>query len=72
MQRLYDLGHAADVAEEREALAKGTSGDPRFDRLLIDHARLRKRAPESVEQAARRLLTEDEGIRAFYGIVYGG
>ena len=72
MQKLYDLGQAADVAESSAALSKGVSGDPRFDRLLMDHARLRKRAGESVEQAASRLLHEDEDIRSLYGVVYGG
>ncbi|MBI1382577.1 MAG: hypothetical protein GC161_15985 [Planctomycetaceae bacterium] len=71
MQKLYDLGHAADVAEERVALAKGASGDERFDRLLVDMARLRKRAGETVEQCASRLLHEDATIRDAYAAVHG-
>ncbi|MEZ6016525.1 MAG: hypothetical protein R3F49_15515 [Planctomycetota bacterium] len=71
MAKLYDLGHAADVAEERVALAKGASGDERFDRLLFDIARLRKRAGETVEQCASRLLHEDATIRDAYAAVHG-
>lgn len=72
MAKLYDLGHAADVAEESVALEKGVSGDPRFDRLLMDLARMRKRGGETVEQAASRLLHEDATIRDAYAAVHGG
>jgi len=72
MQKLYDLGHAADVAESSAALAKGVSGDARFDRLLMDLARMRKRAGETVEQCASRLLHEDATVRDAYAAVHGG
>ncbi len=71
MQKLYDLGHAADVAEEHAIVSKGVSGDPRFDRMLLDCARMRKRAGETVEQAASRLLHEDATIMAAWASTQG-
>ena len=46
---LRSPGHVADVAEERAAPSKGVSRDERFDRLLLDMARMRRAPGETVE-----------------------
>ncbi len=72
MQKLYDLGHACDVEEEREALSKGVTRDERFDRLLVSIAKMRRTSGETIEQAAARLLAHDPVVRDAYAAVYGG
>lgn len=72
MQKLYALGQAADVAEEREALSKGVSRDERFDRLLVSMAKMRRTPGETIEQAAARLLETDPVVRDAYAAVHGG
>ncbi len=70
MQKLYALGQAADVAEEREALSKAAPDD-RFYPLLLDLARMRKRTGETIEAACARLLTEDPVVRDAYAAAQG-
>lgn len=72
MQKLYDLGQAADMTEEREALTKGVSRDERFDRLLVSMAKMRRTPGETIEAAAARLLETDPVVRDAYAAVHGG
>lgn len=69
---LYAAGEQADIAEERTALSKGVSRDDRFDRLLLDLAKMRRTPGETIEQAATRLLNEDATVRDAYAAVNGG
>lgn len=69
-----DLYAAAELAEEREraeAVSKAAPED-RFYPLLVRLAHLHKRSGESIEQAASRLLHEDETVKAAYAAVNGG
>ena len=68
---LYAAGDRADIAEERAALSKGVSRDERFDRLLLDMAKMRRAPGETLEKCASRLLHEDATIRDAYAAVYG-
>ena len=68
---LYTAGERADLAELETVLAKGVSRDERFDRMLLDLAALKKRAGESVEQCASRLLSTDATVMAAYAAVNG-
>jgi hypothetical protein len=68
---LYTAGEQADIAEERAALSKGVSRDERFDRLLLDMARMRRTPGETLEKCAARLLHEDATIRDAYAAVHG-
>lgn len=68
---LYAAGEEADIAEERAALSKGVSRDERFDRLLLDMAKLRRAPGETLEKCASRLLHEDATIRDAYAAVHG-
>jgi len=68
---LYQAAEAAEVAEESAALEKGVSGDPRFDRLLMDLAKMRRAPGETIEGAAARLLTSDRTVMDAYAAVSG-
>lgn len=68
---LYAAGEQADIAEERAALSKGVSRDERFDRLLLDMAKMRREPGETIEAAASRLLTTDRTIMDAYAAVSG-
>lgn len=52
-------------------LAKGVSHDERFDRLLLDMAKMRREPGETIEGAAARLLTTDPVVMDAYAAVNG-
>lgn len=69
-QKLYDLGQAADLAEEQAVLTKADPGD-RFAPLLMSLARSTRREGETLEACASRLLVEDPIVRDAYAAVQG-
>jgi hypothetical protein len=67
---LYAAGERADVIEIEAAMAKAAPED-RFYPILMDLAHLRKRSGETIEQAATRLLCEDDVVKAAYAATQG-
>ncbi len=70
MDALYGLAEAADIAEV-QAATKAAPQDDRFYPMLLDLAQLRKRAGETIEQAASRLLTTDRTVMDAYAASQG-
>ena len=67
IQKLYDLGQAADIAEEQAIVAKAD----RFTPLLMDLAKMRRREGETLEACASRLLHEDPVVADAYAATQG-
>ena len=70
IQKLYDLGQAADIAEERAIVEKADPSD-RFTPLLMDLAKMRRREGETLEACASRLLHEDPVVADAYAASQG-
>ena len=70
IQKLYDLGQAADFAEEQAIVEKADPGD-RFTPLLMDLAKSKRREGETIEACAARLLSEDPIVRDAYAATQG-
>ncbi len=70
IQKLYDLGQAADIAEEQAALTKADPSD-RFTPLLMSLAKSNRRDGETLETCAARLLVEDPIVRDAYAATQG-
>lgn len=70
IQKLYDLGQAADIAEEQAVLTKADPSD-RFTPLLMDMAKMRRREGETLEACAARLLHEDPVVADAYAASQG-
>lgn len=70
MQKLYDLGVAADLAEEQAVLTKADPGD-RFTPLLMQMAKYNRREGETLEACAARLVVEDPIVRDAYAATQG-
>lgn len=70
IQKLYDLGQAADIAEEQAILTKADPAD-RFTPLLMDMAKMRRREGETLEACAARLLHEDPVVADAYAASQG-
>jgi hypothetical protein len=69
-QKLYDLGVAADLAEEQAVLTKADPGD-RFAPLLMQMAKYNRHEGETLEACASRLLVEDPIVRDAYAATQG-
>jgi len=69
-QNLYDLGQAADLAEEQAIVEKADPGD-RFTPLLMSLAKSNRRDGETLEACAARLLVEDPIVRDAYAATQG-
>ncbi len=69
-QALYDLGQAADIAEEQVVLTKADPGD-RFTPLLMQMAKYNRREGETLEACAARLVVEDPVVRDAYAATQG-
>ncbi|HKX46979.1 MAG TPA: hypothetical protein VJP77_09780 [Planctomycetota bacterium] len=67
---LYAAGEAAEMIEVEAAMAKAAPED-KFYPMLLDLAQMRKRAGETIEQAASRLLCEDDVVKAAYAATQG-
>ena len=67
---LYAAGQAADIAEEHAVISKADPSD-RFTPLLLDLAKMRRRAGETLEGCVSRLLAEDEVVMAAYAATQG-
>lgn len=67
---LYEAGERADIVEI-EAATKAAPQDDRFYPLLLDLARMRKRAGETIEAACARLMSEDPVVRDAYAASQG-
>lgn len=70
MQKLYELGQAADAVEDQrsEDLAKRATQNERVWELMVKGARHNRNAGETVEQALERMLLTDETYRDAYAL----
>ena len=70
IQKLYDLGQAADLAEEQAIIEKANPSD-RFTPLLMDMAKMWRRERETLEACASRLLHEEPVVADAYAATQG-